>query len=257
MSNTALNAALRASSFKKHKTINKFSKTQCWSAFHPTERNVRILVDTGIKASGNQTTQAKVKAVFINNANQWRNIVPEQACKPADITKAISDVQTKAAKVPVCKFCYSKKFVAKSGKTVCASACWTNRNNGGNNNMKKSTKWHRKVPKVTKMPKPAKATKPSSTPTYALIQIKPGDMVQLAKYDSSCNITYIHKGFLGTVSKVESQIKLGDNIDVFWMKKDYETVPTWAMPYSNRIDRSGDRYCYHVISRDDVEIKNK
>jgi len=147
----AIRKALTANGFKVH---NNKADELVASKFHSSIRNVRIVFNAGVdKSTGKAIAgkHAQFKAVFINNQSQWRTIATGSTFKGSTrFASALIAIEVGAEGASACK-CGAKKFKAKSGKVVCANACWAN--NGWSRKKKASNK-----PAAAKAPKGASAS---------------------------------------------------------------------------------------------------
>ena len=216
MSLTVIKATLKSGKFRQHKK-NPKGNTLIFSRNHPTEKFVRIVVDSGIdKNTGKIVSQPSVSSVFININKHWREIVSSH--KGANLSGLINVVESKACSAAKCKHCGAKKFKAKSGNVVCANACWTK----WSGNKKKTTqKTTQKKPQ--KNPSQIKAQKKSQKivaraitanrqrkATKKLqekwtINLQPGDLVTVEECTKENNIAIDYSGkILGIVASVHS-----------------------------------------------------
>jgi len=116
-------AYLNINGFTKHKA-NKRGTTIIFSRKHTTDASVRVVVDSGIDSNtGRITTPINAKLVFINRDNHWRDITTTSTAW-TDLEVLVKKAEDQINFVPICKHCQAKKFTAKSGKVVCANACW-------------------------------------------------------------------------------------------------------------------------------------
>lgn len=116
-------AYLNINGFTKHKA-NKRGTTIIFSRKHTTDASVRVVVDSGIDSNtGRVTTPTNAKLVFINRDNHWRDITKTSSAW-TDLEVLVKKAEDQINFVPICKQCKAKKFTAKSGKVVCANACW-------------------------------------------------------------------------------------------------------------------------------------
>ena len=75
MSVTVIKATLKTQNFRQHKS-NPKGNTLIFSRNHPTEKFVRIIVDSGIdKNTQKIVSQPSVSSVYININKHWREIV--------------------------------------------------------------------------------------------------------------------------------------------------------------------------------------
>ena len=163
MSVTVIKATLKSGKFRQHKK-NPKGNTLIFSRNHPTEKFVRIVVDSGIdKNTGKIVSQPSVSSVFININKHWREIV--SAHKGTNLSGLITVVESKACSAAKCKHCGAKKFKAKSGNVVCANACWTKwSGNKKKTTQKSSQKTTQKNPPKIKAQKSSQKIAPKNPP---------------------------------------------------------------------------------------------
>mgnify|MGYP003135194382 CR=1 FL=1 len=221
MSLTVIKATLKSGSFRQHKK-NPKGNTLIYSRNHPTEKFVRIVVDSGIdKNTGKIVSQPSVSSVFININKHWRQIV--SAHKGANLQGLINVVESKACSAAKCKHCGAKKFKAKSGNVVCANACWTKWSGNKKKTTQKTTqkkpqknppqikaqkKSQKKAPniivgKVGGKNRQRKATK--KLQEKWTINLQPGDLVTVEECTKDNTIANDYSGkILGIVASVHS-----------------------------------------------------
>jgi hypothetical protein len=208
MSLTVIKATLKSGKFRQHKK-NPKGNTLIFSRNHPTEKFVRIVVDSGIdKNTGKIVSQPSVSSVFININKHWREIV--SAHKGANLQGLINVVESKACAAAKCKHCGAKKFKAKSGNVVCANACWTK----WSGNKKKTTqKTTQKNPPQIKAQKSSQKKRPRNLQRKATkklqekwtINLQPGDLVTVEECTKDNTIANDYSGkILGIVASVHS-----------------------------------------------------
>ena len=244
MSLTVIKATLKSGSFRQHKK-NPKGNTLIYSRNHPTEKFVRIVVDSGIdKNTGKIVSQPSVSSVFININKHWRQIVSSH--KGANLQGLINVVESKACSAAKCKHCGAKKFKAKSGNVVCANACWTK----WSGNKKKTTqKTSQKKPQ--KNPPEIKAQKKAQKKSEKIIaraitanrqrkatkklqekwsiNLQPGDLVTVEEFSKDNNIAIDYSGkILGIVASVDSDSVYG-NIKVQWTVNT-SSLEEWELP---------------------------
>lgn len=253
MSVTVIKATLKTQNFRQHKS-NPKGNTLIFSRNHPTEKFVRIIVDSGIdKSTGKIVSQPSVSSVYININKHWREIV--SAYKGANLSGLITAVETRAASAPKCKHCSAKKFKAKSGKVVCANACWTN----WSSNKKKSTqknpqkssqkiqaqkttqKSSQKIaPKNPSGNLQRKTAKKSSLERWSL-NLQPGDLVTVEQTNENNEVTKDYTGsILGVVVSVENDSPFGGRIVKTQWTANTSALQEWQLP-NNAVTQ---RYAY-------------
>ncbi len=212
MSLTVIKATLKSGKFRQHKKNSK-GNTLIFSRNHPTEKFVRIGVDSGIhKKTGKIVSQPSVSSVFININKHWREIV--SAHKGANLSGLINVVESKACSAAKCKHCGAKKFKAKSGNVVCANACWTKwSGNKKKTTQKTSQKKPQKNPPEIKAQKSSQKKRPRNLQRKATkklqekwsINLQPGDLVTVEECTKENNIAIDYSGkILGIVASVHS-----------------------------------------------------
>ena len=261
MSVTVIKATLKSGKFRQHKK-NPKGNTLIFSRNHPTEKFVRIVVDSGIdKNTGKIVSQPSVSSVFININKHWREIV--SAHKGANLSGLITVVESKACSAAKCKHCGAKKFKAKSGNVVCANACWTKwsgnkKKTTQKSSQKTSQKTSPKNPPQIKAQKKAprnlqrKTGRQSSqkmTEQWS-INLQPGDLVTVEECRKDNTIATDYSGaILGIVASIDN--------DAYGSTKVQWTVNTsmlqdWELPmYSieRRFAHSLSYNRFKVISR--------
>ena len=264
MSVTVIKATLKSGKFRQHKK-NPKGNTLIFSRNHPTEKFVRIVVDSGIdKNTGKIVSQPSVSSVFININKHWRQIV--SAHKGTNLSGLITVVESKACQAAKCKHCGAKKFKAKSGKVVCANACWTN----WSGNKKKTTqknpqkssqkisaqkttqKSSQKIaPKNPSGNLQRKTAKKSSLEKWS-INLQPGDLVTVEETDENNEVRMDYKGeILGVVVSVSDDSFGGRIVKTQWTANT-SALKDWQLPNNALIHRysySGTSTRFKVISR--------
>ena len=265
MSLTVIKATLKSGKFRQHKK-NPKGNTLIFSRNHPTEKFVRIVVDSGIdKNTGKIVSQPSVSSVFININKHWREIV--SAHKGTNLSGLITVVESKACSAAKCKHCGAKKFKAKSGNVVCANACWTKwSGNKKKTTQKSSQKTTQKNPPKIKAQKKAqkksqkiiaraitanRQRKSSQKMTEQWsINLQPGDLVTVEECTKENKIATDYSGaILGIVASIDN--------DAYGSTKVQWTVNTsmlqdWELPmYSieRRFAHSLSYNRFKVISR--------
>ena len=212
MSLTVIKATLKSGKFRQHKK-NPKGNTLIFSRSHPTEKFVRIVVDSGIdKNTGKIVSQPSVSSVFININKHWREIV--SAHKGTNLSGLINVVESKACSAAKCKHCGAKKFKAKSGNVVCANACWTKwSGNKKKTTQKSSQKTSPKNPPKIKAQKSSQKKRPKNRQRKSSqkmteqwsINLQPGDLVTVEECTKENNIAIDYSGkILGIVASVHS-----------------------------------------------------
>jgi hypothetical protein len=215
MSVTVIKATLKNGSFRQHKN-NPKGNTLIFSRNHPTEKFVRIVVDSGIdKNTQKIVSQPSVSSVYININKHWREIVSSH--KGANLSGLITTVESRASSAPKCRHCGAKKFKAKSGKVVCANACWTKwSGNKKKTTQKSSQKTTQKNPPKIKAQKSSQKIAPknpsrnlqknpsknSSLEKWSL-NLQPGDLVTVEETNENNEVTKDYTGsILGVVVSI-------------------------------------------------------
>jgi hypothetical protein len=260
MSVTIIKATLKTQNFRQHKS-NPKGNTLIFSRNHPTEKFVRIVVDSGIdKNTQKIVSQPSVSSVYININKHWREIV--SAHNGTNLSGLITTVETRAASAPKCKHCSAKKFKAKSGKVVCANACWTNwSGNKKNTTQKTSTKNPQKIqaqkttqkssPKIAPKNPSRKTTKKSSLEKWS-INLQPGDLVTVEETNKDNEVTKDYTGtILGVVVSVNPDSYGNALVSTQWTANT-SSLQEWQLPNNavmHRYSYSGSSTRFKVISR--------
>lgn len=265
MSVTVIKATLKTQNFRQHKK-NPKGNTLIFSRNHPTEKFVRIVVDSGIdKNTQKIVSQPSVSSVYININKHWREIV--SAHKGANLSGLITTVESRASSAAQCKHCGAKKFKAKSGKVVCANACWTNwSGNKKKTTQKTSQKSSQKIraqkttqkssqkiaPKNPPRNPQRKSAKKSSAETWSL-DLQPGDLVTVVETNKDNEVTKDYTGsILGVVVSVESESPFGGRIVKTQWTANTSALQEWQLPNNAIVSRfaySGTQTRFKVISR--------
>ena len=257
MSVTVIKATLKSGKFRQHKS-NPKGNTLIFSRNHPTEKFVRIVVDSGIdKNTQKIVSQPSVYSVYININKAWRQIV--SAHKGTNLSGLITVVESKACSAAKCKHCGAKKFKAKSGNVVCANACWTKwSGNKKKTTQKSSQKTTQKNPPKIKAQKSSQKKAPRNRQRKSSqkmteqwsINLQPGDLVTVEECRKDNTIANDYSGaILGIVASVDN--------DTYGSTKVQWTVNTsklqdWELPkYSieRRFTHSLSYNRFKVISR--------
>jgi hypothetical protein len=238
MSVTLIKATLKAQNFRQHKK-NPIGNTLIFSRKHPTEKFVRIVVDSGIdKNTQKIVSQPSVSSVYININKHWRQIVSPH--KGTNLSGLITTVEASAVSAPKCKHCGAKKFKAKSGKVVCANACWTN---WSGNKKKMTQKSSPKIQAQKSSPKIAPKNPPrnpvknrqrktpqkSSAERWSL-DLQPGDLVTVEVINKDNEVTkdYTHS-ILGIVVSVNPDPRGHRLVKTQWTVNNSD-LPEWRLP---------------------------
>ena len=264
MSVTVIKATLKSGNFRQHKK-NPKGNTLVFSRNHPTEKFVRIVVDSGIdKNTGKIVSQPSVSSVYININKHWREIVSGH--KGANLSGLITVVESKACSAAKCKHCGAKKFKAKSGKVVCANACWTNwSSNKKKTTQKSSPKTSPKNPPKIKAQKSSqkiapknpprnrqrKTAKKSSLEKWSL-NLQPGDLVTVEATNENNEVMKDYTGsILGVVVSVNNDSLGNSNVKTQWTANT-SGLQDWQLPHQAIVSRyaySGPQARFKVISR--------
>jgi len=244
MSVTLIKATLKAQNFRQHKK-NPIGNTLIFSRKHPTEKFVRIVVDSGIdKNTQKIVSQPSVSSVYININKHWRQIVSPH--KGTNLSGLIAAVETRASSAPKCKHCGAKKFKAKSGKVVCANACWSKwSGNKTKSTQKFSQKSSQKIqaqkttqksspkiaPKNRSRNRQRKTAKKSSAERWSL-NLQPGDLVTVEETNKDNEVIkdYTHL-ILGVVVSVNPDSRGHRLVKTQWTVNNSD-LPQWRLPNS-------------------------
>ena len=261
MSATVIKATLKSGKFRQHKS-NPKGNTLIFSRNHPTEKFVRIVVDSGIdKNTGKIVRQPSVSSVYININKHWREIV--SAHNGTNLSGLITVVESKACSAAKCKHCGAKKFKAKSGNVVCANACWTKwSGNKKKTTQKSSQKTTQKNPPKIKAQKSSQKKAPRNLQRKSggkfpqkmteqwSINLQPGDLVTVEECRKDNTIATDYSGaILGIVASIDN--------DAYGSTKVQWTVNTsklqdWELPMytiERRFAHSLSYNRFKVISR--------
>ena len=263
MSLKVIKATLKSGKFRQHKK-NPKGNTLIFSRNHPTEKFVRIVVDSGIdKNTGKIVSQPSVSSVFININKHWREIV--SAHKGTNLSGLINVVESKACSAAKCKHCGAKKFKAKSGNVVCANACWTKwSGNKKKTTQKSSQKTTQKNPPKIKAQKSSQKKRPKNRQRKSSqkmteqwsINLQPGDLVTVEECTKENKIATDYSGaILGIVASIDN--------DAYGSTKVQWTVNTsmlqdWELPMytiERRYAHSLSWYRFKAISRKSDWVK--
>ncbi len=264
MSVTVIKATLKSGNFRQHKS-NPKGNTLIFSRNHPTEKFVRIVVDSGIdKNTQKIVSQPSVSSVYININKHWREIVSGH--KGANLSGLITVVESKACSAAKCKHCGAKKFKAKSGKVVCANACWTKwSGNKKKTTQKSSPKTSPKNPPKIKAQKSSqkiapknpprnrqrKTAKKSSLEKWSL-NLQPGDLVTVEETNENNEAMMDYTGsILGVVVSVNNDSLGNSTVKTQWTANT-SALHEWQLPHQAIVSRyaySGTQTRFKVISR--------
>ena len=260
MSVTVIKATLKSGNFRQHKK-NPKGNTLVFSRNHPTEKFVRIVVDSGIdKNTGKIVSQPSVSSVYINVNKHWREIV--SAHKGTNLSGLITAVESRASSAPKCKHCGAKKFKAKSGNVVCANACWTKWSGNKKKTTQKSSpknppkiqaqkKTQKIAPKNPPRNRQRKTAKKSSLEKWS-INLQPGDLVTVEETNKDNEVTMDYTGsILGVVVSVSEDYAGGRIVKTQWTANT-SALHELQLPNSALIHRyaySGTQTRFKVISR--------
>ena len=234
-----------------HKKNGK-GNTLIFSRNHPTAKFVRVVVDSGIdKTSGKIVSIASVKLCYINIQKSWREITTPITTDTKGLASLVTKVEAAEKFVKSCKFCKAKKFTAKSGKVVCANACWTKW--GGK---KKSATTQKKKPQKSSQKIAAQKTKAArqknlqrkpqrkSAQKFAA-KILPGDLVTVEQMIEG----KISQDFTGSILGVVMTVEPGGYVKTNWTANT-SSLPEWELPYDNKYsDRLHTVNRFKVLSR--------
>ena len=234
-----------------HKKNGK-GNTLIFSRNHPTAKFVRVVVDSGIdKTSGKIVSNASVKLCYINIQKSWREITTPITTDTKGLASLVTKVEAAEKFVKSCKFCKAKKFTAKSGKVVCANACWTKW--GGK---KKSATTHKKKPQKSSQKIAAQKTKaarqknlqrkPQRKSSQKFVaKILPGDLVTVEQIIEG----KISQDFTGSILGVVMTVEPGGYVKTNWTANT-SSLPEWELPYDNKYsDRLHTVNRFKVLSR--------
>ena len=234
-----------------HKKNGK-GNTLIFSRNHPTAKFVRVVVDSGIdKTSGKIVSNASVKLCYINIQKSWREITTPITTDTKGLASLVTKVEAAEKFVKSCKFCKAKKFTAKSGKVVCANACWTKW--GGK---KKSATTQKKKPQKSSQKIAAQKTKaarqknlqrkPQRKSSQKFVaKILPGDLVTVELLRLRKVTTDYTGSVLGIVTKVDQFGK----VSVDWTANT-SNIHEWEMPFTNHYaDDCHEVMRFKVLSR--------
>ena len=257
MSVTVIKATLKSGKFRQHKS-NPKGNTLIFSRNHPTEKFVRIVVDSGIdKSTGKIVRQPSVSSVYININKHWREIV--SAHNGTNLSGLITAVESRASSAAKCKHCGAKKFKAKSGNVVCANACWTtwgSKKKSANTTKKSSQKKPQKIAAkksqkkapnimVGKVESRKRRTSQKIAEKIFTAEILPGDLVTVEEIQGEKVTENFTGKILGIVTKA-----MDDTVNVDWTVNNSH-VEQYMLPRWNSYYVSGNvaDYRFKVLSR--------
>ena len=224
-------AFLKSNGFSQHKA-NMRGNNIIFSRKHSVEPQIRVVVDSGIDTkSGKVTAPTSAKLVFINRENHWREVTKPLGSNGAPLAALVKKTEDLINFVPICKHCQAKKFTAKSGKVVCANACWTTWGN-----KKKSQKTAQKSSETVAQKKSPrtynKKTEKKSQKTAAIysLDIKPGDLVTMELYNP--HTEKVTENYEGKVLGIATEVH-GDNVKTMWTSNT-STMSEHYLPSSRR-----------------------
>ena len=246
-----------------HKKNGK-GNTLIFSRNHPTAKFVRVVVDSGIdKTSGKIVSNASVKLCYINIQKSWREITPPITTDTKGLASLVTKVEAAEKFVKSCKFCKAKKFTAKSGKVVCANACWTKwggKKKSATTQKKKPQKSSQKIAaQKTKAPSQKKSQKvtPKSHRKYPrnkrvenssqkkaqkfAAEILPGDLVTIQEIIAG----EMTQDFTGSVLGIVQWAQETGYVKVHWTANTTE-VEDYMLPTTN---------CYYMGNAVDYRLK--
>ena len=260
MSVTVIKATLKSGNFRQHKS-SPGRHTLIFSRNHPTEKFVRIVVDSGIdKNTQKIVSQPSVSSVYININKHWREIV--SAHKGTNLSGLITTVESRASSAAKCKHCGAKKFKAKSGNVVCANACWTKWSGNKKKTTQKSSpknppkiKAQKKTQKIAPKNPPRnrqrKTVKKSSLEKWSL-NLQPGDLVTVEATNENNEVMKDYTGsILGVVVSVNNDSLGNSTVKTQWTANT-SGLQDWQLPHQAIVSRyaySGPQARFKVISR--------
>ena len=261
MSVTVIKATLKSENFRQHKS-SPGRHTLIFSRMHPTEKFVRIVVDSGIdKDTGKIVSQPSVWSVYININKHWRQIVSPH--KGTNLSGLITTVESRASSAAKCKHCGAKKFKAKSGNVVCANACWTKWSGNKKKSTQKTSQKNRQKIQAQKTTQKSsqkiapknpsrKTAKKSSAETWSL-DLQPGDLVTVMETNKDNEVVKDYTGsILGVVVSIENDSPFGGRIVKTQWTANTSALQEWQLPNNAVMGRyaySGTQARFKVLSR--------
>ena len=230
-----------------HKKNGK-GTTLIFSRNHPTAKFVRVVVDSGIdKTSGKIVSNASVKLCYINIQKSWREITTPITTDTKGLASLVTKVEAAEKFVKSCKFCKAKKFTAKSGKVVCANACWTKwggKKKSATPKKKSSQKIAAQKTKAARQKNLQRKPQRKSSQKFAA-KILPGDLVTVEQIIEG----KISQDFTGSILGVVMTVEPGGYVKTNWTANT-SSLPEWELPYDNKYsDRLHTVNRFKVLSR--------
>jgi len=230
-----------------HKKNGK-GTTLIFSRNHPTAKFVRVVVDSGIdKTSGKIVSNASVKLCYINIQKSWREITTPITTDTKGLASLVTKVEAAEKFVKSCKFCKAKKFTAKSGKVVCANACWTKwggKKKSATPKKKSSQKIAAQKTRAARQKNLQRKPQRKSSQKFAA-KILPGDLVTVEQIIEG----KISQDFTGSILGVVMTVEPGGYVKTNWTANT-SSLPEWELPYDNKYsDRLHTVNRFKVLSR--------
>jgi len=230
-----------------HKKNGK-GNTLIFSRNHPTAKFVRVVVDSGIdKTSGKIVSNASVKLCYINIQKSWREITTPITTDTKGLASLVTKVEAAEKFVKSCKFCKAKKFTAKSGKVVCANACWTKwggKKKSATPKKKSSQKIAAQKTRAARQKNLQRKPQRKSSQKFAA-KILPGDLVTVEQIIEG----KISQDFTGSILGVVMTVEPGGYVKTNWTANT-SSLPEWELPYDNKYsDRLHTVNRFKVLSR--------
>ena len=249
-------AMLKAEGFFPHKK-NAKGTTIIYSRKHPTAKFVRVVIDSGIDNKTNKVVgKVGVKLCFVNRQKSWREVTIEIFTTNTGLVKTIKAQEAAEKFVKTCKHCKAKKFTAKSGKVVCANACWTTWS-GKKSAASPKNKTSQKI--AAQKTKPAKqrnlqrkktaqksSQKKSQKSSQKIVaEILPGDLVSIERVE----LDVFKEDYTGRVLGIVMSVDQFGKVNVNWTANT-SNLQSWDMPFTNHYNTAHRQVLrFKVLSR--------
>ena len=261
-------AMLKSEGFFPHKK-NAIGTTIIYSRKHPTAKFVRVVIDSGIDSKTNKVVgKVGVKLCFVNRQKSWREVTTQIFTTNTGLVKTIKAQEAAEKFVKTCKHCKAKKFTAKSGKVVCANACWTTwsgKKSAASSKNKTSQKIAAQKTKPAKQrnlqrkktaqkmtqraaqkssqKKSQKSSQKSSQKIVA--EILPGDLVSIERIE----LDQFKEDYTGRVLGIVMSVDQFGKVNVNWTANT-SNLQSWDMPFTNHYNTAHRQVLrFKVLSR--------
>ena len=257
-------AMLKSEGFFPHKK-NAIGTTIIYSRKHPTAKFVRVVIDSGIDSKTNKVVgKVGVKLCFVNRQKSWREVTTQIFTTNTGLVKTIKAQEAAEKFVKTCKHCKAKKFTAKSGKVVCANACWTTwsgKKSAASSKNKTSQKiaaqktkpakqrnLQRKktAQKMTQRAAQKSSQKKSQKSSQKIVaEILPGDLVSVERVE----LDVFKEDYTGRVLGIVMSVDQFGKVNVNWTANT-SNLQSWDMPFTNHYNTAHRQVLrFKVLSR--------